>query len=316
MLLPLGPSLLLLIGMSVGCAHGGGAGDHPSSIEPDPDAEIARLRHQNATLRKALKNAEERVRLAEYSSTDVANALPEGRALPIIKLEPKGGEAGRRHRESVSLPEVPNSGFVDDASHGQAWEATTVLATVVRGSEDGAEHELADRSAVSRTGSGEEKTRRFRLVGSRLVAETKRQRSRPKRTVSKRRKSTIVSEYDHAMKIYRSGQFGEAERGFEQFVRAHPSHDYADNALYWKGEAAYDQGHFSDALAAFTEVVERYGGGNKGADALLKIGLCYGRLGDAANARDVLSQLISAYPNARATGIARAKLDDLSEGQP
>jgi TolA-binding protein len=58
-------------------------------------------------------------------------------------------------------------------------------------------------------------------------------------------------------------------------------------------------------------VVERYGGGNKAPDALLKIGLCYGRLGDLANARDVLEQLIAAYPSAHASGIARDKLSEL-----
>ena len=82
-------------------------------------------------------------------------------------------------------------------------------------------------------------------------------------------------------------------------------------ALYWKGEAAYDQHHYSDALAAFTEVVERYGGGNKAPDALLKIGLCYQNLGDVENARDVMTQLIGAYPAARASDIARARLAEL-----
>ena len=97
----------------------------------------------------------------------------------------------------------------------------------------------------------------------------------------------------------------------EAIAREHPRHDYADNALYWKGEAAYDQRNFSGALAAFTAVVERYGGGNKAPDALLKIGLCYHNLGDAANARDVLTELIAAYPGARASDIARVKLAEL-----
>jgi TolA-binding protein len=81
--------------------------------------------------------------------------------------------------------------------------------------------------------------------------------------------------------------------------------------LYWKGEAAYDQHHYADALASFTEVVERYGGGNKAPDALLKIGLCYDKLGDLANARDVLTQLVAAYPSERASDIARVRISEL-----
>jgi tol-pal system protein YbgF len=116
------------------------------------------------------------------------------------------------------------------------------------------------------------------------------------------------------MGVYRGGQLRAAEIAFDHFARSYPKHDYADNALYWKGEAAYDQAHYADALAAFTEVVKRYGGGNKAPDALLKIGLCYGRLGDPANAKDVLARLVAAYPDANATRIAREKLAELEDG--
>ena len=121
----------------------------------------------------------------------------------------------------------------------------------------------------------------------------------------------IIAEYEAAMAIYKSGHPDRAEAAFAVFAQEHPEHDYADNALYWKGEAAYDQSHFADALAAFTEVVERYGGGNKAPDALLKIGLCYRQLGDIPNARDVLSELVAAYPSERASDIARVKLSEL-----
>jgi tol-pal system protein YbgF len=181
--------------------------------------------------------------------------------------------------------------------------------------------------------SGQDEERRtFKLVGSQLVEATKRKRpprktskkpsskkkkTSPKAHSKKRGRTTKVSrdpatEYQAARSLYTSGKFIEAEQAFERFARAHPGHEYADNALYWKGEAAYDQRHFSDALAAFTEVIERYGGGNKASDALLKIGLCYGKIGDTANAKDVLEQLVLAYPNARASSIANKKLAEMS----
>ena len=124
----------------------------------------------------------------------------------------------------------------------------------------------------------------------------------------------MLAEYEAAMGVYKAGRFKEAEIAFGGIVRNNADHDYADNALYWQGEAAYDQQHYADALTAFTAVVERYGGGNKAPDALLKIGLCYGKLGDHENARDVLTQLVAAYPRARATKIAKKRLADFSEG--
>ena len=155
-------------------------------------------------------------------------------------------------------------------------------------------------------------SRTYRLVGAHLVEQTKTKGpvgpDRPQRDAKGR---GIVAEYEAAMAIYKSGDFVQAEQAFEAFARRHPDHDYADNALYWKGEAAYDQQHYADALAAFTEVVERYGGGNKAPDALLKIGLCYETVGDLANATDVLTQLVAAYPGARASDIARARLAEI-----
>jgi tol-pal system protein YbgF len=154
--------------------------------------------------------------------------------------------------------------------------------------------------------------RSYRLVGSELVQHTKTHGPiRPDRPDRRGKGRAIVGEYDQAMAVYKSGRLADAERAFAAFAERYPQHDYADNAIYWKGEAAYDQGRYSDALAAFTDVIERYGGGNKAPDALLKIGLCYERLGDAANARDVLAELIAAYPRARASDVARVRLAEI-----
>lgn len=157
-----------------------------------------------------------------------------------------------------------------------------------------------------------EAARSYRLEGSRLVQLTTRNGPpSPDRPERGGRGRAIIQEYEAAMAIYQSGQPERAESAFGEFARRHPGHDYADNALYWKGESAYDQRHYADALASFTEVVERYGGGNKAPDALLKIGLCYRKLGDLPNARDVLGELIAAYPAERASDIARVKLAEL-----
>jgi tol-pal system protein YbgF len=121
----------------------------------------------------------------------------------------------------------------------------------------------------------------------------------------------VVAAYEAAMEMLRSGHNREAFDAFDGIARRHPRHDYADNALYWKGEAAYDDERWRDALEAFTAVVERYGGGNKAPDALLKIGLCYHRIGDGAAAVDVLGELVLAYPRASASDIARVKLAEI-----
>ncbi|MCH9686591.1 MAG: tol-pal system protein YbgF [Deltaproteobacteria bacterium] len=264
------------------------------------------VRRDNASLRRKVQMLEDRVLYMEQrtgspsagpvgaSATPAgAHTLPDGRELPVLRLEPdtpppRRAAAGRR-----PAPQ-PAPGYEAEPEYASAT------------SDDvgpGYRPASADEAAV--TGPA----RSYRLVGTRLVDLTRQHApAGPDRPSHSAKGKAIVGEYEAAMAMYKSGQPDRAETAFDAFAQTHPRHDYADNALYWKGEAAYDQRHYADALAAFTEVVERYGGGNKAPDALLKIGLCYRQLGDVPNARDVLSELIAAYPGERASDIARVKL--------
>jgi tol-pal system protein YbgF len=274
------------------CAH---APEPPSAETPTTEPAIARLRQENHALKRRVQMLEDRVLMLEGGPQPVTSAR---RAPPPDRTRE---QAPRAHaasptaapvRRSISLDPLPNSGHPapDLMEDPPTWE----------------DDEQPWSSGTPDT------SRSYRLVGAHLVEQTKRKGpARPDRPRRDAQGRGIVAEYEAAMAIYKSGDFVRAEQAFDAFARAHPDHDYADNALYWKGEAAYDQQHYADALAAFTEVVERYGGGNKAPDALLKIGLCYVKVGDLANARDVLTELVAAYPRARATDIARARLVEL-----
>jgi tol-pal system protein YbgF len=273
-----------LVATCGGCAH------VPESVPADPagDPAIARLRQENNTLKRRVQMLEDRVLMLEGGPSEVT--LRSERPTRASSDTPRAQVASpaTRVRRSVSLDPLPNSGE-PDPSISDGWEA---------------DHVWSDDAP--------ETSRSYRLVGAHLVEQTKTNRPmRPDRPQRDGPGREIVAQYEAAMAIYRSGDFVQAEEAFGAFARAHPNHDYADNALYWKGEAAYDQQHYADALAAFTEVVERYGGGNKAPDALLKIGLCYEKVGDLANARDVLTELVAAYPRARASDIARARLVEI-----
>jgi len=247
---------------------------------------VTQLRRDNAALRRRVQMLEDRVLFLEQggggslagaphrgASPAGEHTLPDGRALPVVRLAPPERSAARTPAPEPAAEDDPGGYVPDDTS---------------------------------------EAARSYRLEGSRLVDLTvKAGPAAPDRPDRSAKGQAIIAKYEAAMAIYKSGQPDRAEAAFTEFAREHPDHDYADNALYWKGEAAYDQRHWADALAAFTEVVERYGGGNKAPDALLKIGLCYRQLGDIPNARDVLAELVAAYPGERASDIARVKLSEL-----
>jgi tol-pal system protein YbgF len=275
-----------IVVLACGCAKTAAAPQTHAPITEDP---MTQLRRDNAALRRRLQMLEDRVLYLEGRSGDAYAAapgrlagehtLPDGRSLPVVRLDPpkRSPRAPEPERAPERAPEP-----ADDDDGGYVPAATS------------------------------EAARSYRLEGTRLVDLTVQAGpAAPDRPDRSGKGQAIIDEYEAAMAIYKSGQPGRAEAAFTEFAEQHPEHDYADNALYWKGEAAYDQRHFADALAAFTEVVERYGGGNKAPDALLKIGLCYRQLGDIPNARDVLSELVAAYPSERASDIARVKLSEL-----
>jgi tol-pal system protein YbgF len=292
-----------LAASSAGCAHSRPEPATPAStVEPA----IARLRQENNALKRRVQMLEDRVLMMEGGPQQGTQASADSslRNLPVVRLEPNRGraETPRAHAASPAPAVGRRSRSLDPLPH--SGEPVDPMAEEEPSGWHGTDEAWSD--------GGSSSARSYRLVGAHLVEQTKSKGpTRPDRPSRDARGREILAEYEAAMATYKSGAFVEAERAFDAFARAHPDHDYADNALYWKGEAAYDQHHYADALAAFTEVVERYGGGNKAPDALLKIGLCYEKVEDLENARDVLTQLVAAYPRARASDIARARLVEL-----
>jgi len=113
-----------------------------------------------------------------------------------------------------------------------------------------------------------------------------------------------VVAYRAALAHLTARQAPEALAGFEAFLRDHPRHPYADNAMYWRAEIHYMRRDHRRALRAFSALIERYPHGNKVPDALLRIGLCYERLGQRDRARRVFERLRAQYPDSMAARMA------------
>ena len=118
--------------------------------------------------------------------------------------------------------------------------------------------------------------------------------------------------YKSAYEELRAGHHEAAERGFRDFVRRFPHHDYADNAQYWLGECFYDQKRFDKAAPEFRAVVQRWPTGNKAPDALLKLGFSLIALGDVDKGRQALRDLPATYPRTEAARLAAERLAQLS----
>ena len=77
-------------------------------------------------------------------------------------------------------------------------------------------------------------------------------------------------------------------------------------ALFWRGEVLFAQKRYEQALTGFQQALEREPRGEKAADALLKIGLCYQRLGQPERARATFERLKAQFPESDAARLAQA----------
>ncbi len=116
------------------------------------------------------------------------------------------------------------------------------------------------------------------------------------------------SAYLTAFDSLKNGKYDDAIRGFKSLVAKWPSGRYADNALYWTGEAYYVKRDYKSALGAFQEVLQRFPASPKGPDALLKVGLTQIELKQDAEGKATLQRLVQTYPQSSAARLAQQRL--------
>lgn len=125
---------------------------------------------------------------------------------------------------------------------------------------------------------------------------------------SARAESSIVK-YRDAVALLKRGEHASAVAMLREFLEGNPTHDYADNAQYWLGEAFYDQKDYTRAVSEFRTTVEKYPQGNKVPDAMLKVGYCYYAMGQGDKGETVLAELVRLYPKTEPAVLAAKRLE-------
>jgi len=143
------------------------------------------------------------------------------------------------------------------------------------------------------------------------AAGSRREASARTRAERVARNQAAVEAYQEAFAMLERGEVNQAVLRFSRFLDDFRDSDLADNALYWTGEAYFDQKEYALALAEFQRVVSEYPEGNKVPDALLKSALCLAELKDRTRARNALYQLVDLYPSSEAARKAQQRLAEL-----
>lgn len=111
--------------------------------------------------------------------------------------------------------------------------------------------------------------------------------------------------------MFDQGDFENSRIQFENFIQKYPKSSNADNARFWIATSYYKEKWFEKAILEFQVVIEKYPNSDKMADARLIQGYSFAELGENANARLILNELIKLHPESKQAGFAREKLKNL-----
>jgi tol-pal system protein YbgF len=119
--------------------------------------------------------------------------------------------------------------------------------------------------------------------------------------------------YQKNFNLLKQGRFAEAIKGFKSFQKQYPSSALQPNAVFWTGEAYYQNGDFETALATFKKLIKQYPKSNKVGDATLKVGYCQYELQQWSAAKQTLNSVVQNFPGSSAAGLATQRLQRMQD---
>ncbi len=100
--------------------------------------------------------------------------------------------------------------------------------------------------------------------------------------------------YGHVL----SGDYGIAEKEFQDYISRYPSGAKAADANFWLGEALYSQGKYNEAAKTFLNAHQTYAKSPKAPEMLLKLGMSLAALDNKDTACATLREVPKRYPKA------------------
>lgn len=117
--------------------------------------------------------------------------------------------------------------------------------------------------------------------------------------------------FQAAMRDFNAAKYDVASGEFQDVMHYYPNDDLAGTAQFYLGEIAYRQQNYSDAVKAYTAVLEQYTGNSKAAAAQLHKGLALLQLNRKEAGIHELRSLIQRHPQTPEAAQARSKLNGM-----
>jgi tol-pal system protein YbgF len=122
--------------------------------------------------------------------------------------------------------------------------------------------------------------------------------------------------FDTAWADYTAGQWDLCILGMESYLRNFPRSELADDAQLYIGECNFANGRFTEAAAAYTQLIVSYPKGDQVPMAYYKRGLALERLGQLDRARESYEQVMKLHPESDPARVAKQALDRINRNRP
>lgn len=117
--------------------------------------------------------------------------------------------------------------------------------------------------------------------------------------------------YETSLASLRRGSLQTARAGFQEFLRAHPGHRLAPDALFYVGETYNEAKDVTNALQTYAQVVQRYPSSPRAPTALYRAGTIEAGRGNRTEARALFNRVVQSYARSPEATLARDQLQRL-----
>lgn len=124
--------------------------------------------------------------------------------------------------------------------------------------------------------------------------------------------STFLNTYQLALRTFDKRDYVESKKAFFVLATMTDNDSLKSKCIYWYGESLYAVANYSESIAAFRLIVNKFHGSVKHDDAYIKLGISYLRLQRIFMAKDVFEEFILACPQSEYISRAKKYLNEIA----
>ncbi|HKK34372.1 MAG TPA: tol-pal system protein YbgF [Desulfomicrobiaceae bacterium] len=144
---------------------------------------------------------------------------------------------------------------------------------------------------------------------SETVGQDKTQSATPSASAPAPPRDTGGALYKRALETFYAKKYAEAQSMWAEFIKLNPKDSLVPNALFWQGEAHYQQQDYPRAVLSYQEVISRFPKSGKYRPSLLKQGISFHKMDKKQAGNLVLKTLIDKFPASPEARRAKTFLD-------